>query len=251
MIRKLFIYWHQGFEDAPLIVKKCLLSWKTKNPTWEIIELDFTNLHKYININYNSNIALKFPLVAYSNLIRVFLLEKYGGVWADATTFCNISLDEWLNKNIKSGFFCFYRSTIQCELSSWFLYAEKNNYIIKILKQKSIDYWKTHDKSHTFHWFQSIFDDMLKQDKKFKNIWNETPKISALIRNGSVKKHGRQDGPHFFYPYYKFYYRKLKETREHIDNKKTPLYKLTYNINMEKYNKLKNCDLKYLFNTLQ
>ena len=40
-----FIYWAQKFVNAPDIVKKCLLSWKLKNPTWTIVELDDDNIH--------------------------------------------------------------------------------------------------------------------------------------------------------------------------------------------------------------
>ena len=36
MIKKLFIYWDTGFDKASNTVKKWLLSWKLKNPTWEI-----------------------------------------------------------------------------------------------------------------------------------------------------------------------------------------------------------------------
>ena len=50
MVKIIFIYWAQKFINAPTVVKKCLLSWKLKNPTWKIIELDDDNLSEYINI---------------------------------------------------------------------------------------------------------------------------------------------------------------------------------------------------------
>ena len=43
MIKIIFIYWAQKFINAPTVVKKCLLSWKLKNPTWKIIELRMKN----------------------------------------------------------------------------------------------------------------------------------------------------------------------------------------------------------------
>ena len=36
MNKNLFIYWNNGFENSPLIVKKCLQSWKNKNFKWNI-----------------------------------------------------------------------------------------------------------------------------------------------------------------------------------------------------------------------
>ena len=50
MNKIIFIYWAQEFKNAPEVVKKCLLSWKLKNPSWNIIELNDKNLNEYINI---------------------------------------------------------------------------------------------------------------------------------------------------------------------------------------------------------
>ena len=57
--KNIFIYWDQKFINAPEVVKKCVLSWKLKNPTWKIIELDKDNLKKYINIEENIDIKKK------------------------------------------------------------------------------------------------------------------------------------------------------------------------------------------------
>jgi hypothetical protein len=131
MIKHIFIYWNSGFLNAPLVVKKCLLSWKIYNPNWKIIELDDSNLNQYINIELViTNISSKtITKTSYSDIIRIFLLKKYGGIWCDATVFCVKSLDEWLSDNIISGFFAFEQ---KCDriLSSWFLYSDYNNYII-------------------------------------------------------------------------------------------------------------------------
>ena len=109
MVKIIFIYWAQKFINAPTVVKKCLLSWKLKNPTWKIIELDDDNLNEYINIEEEiPNIQKKnITRTSYSDIIRIFLLAKYGGCWCDATTFCNQSLDNWLNKNTSTSFFGF------------------------------------------------------------------------------------------------------------------------------------------------
>ena len=108
MIKKIFIYWGQKFNNAPKVVSKCLLSWKIRNPSWEIIELNDDNLNEYINLDEIINIKNKqITKTAYSDIIRIFLLDKFGGCWCDATTFCNQPLDDWLCKNIQSGFFAF------------------------------------------------------------------------------------------------------------------------------------------------
>ena len=181
MKKVLFIYWAQKFINAPMVVKKCLLSWKLNNPTWKIIELNNSNLDKYVNIRKEiPNINKKnITKTAYSDIVRIFLLAKYGGCWCDATTFCNKPLDEWLPSNIGAGFFGFDKPGKDRLVSSWFLYAEKNNYIIQKWKKNTIRYWKTRKKNHKYYWFHHLFGDRYNIDKKFKQIWDLVPKISA------------------------------------------------------------------------
>ena len=237
MIKVIYIYWGQKFINASFVVKKCLLSWKLKNPTWEIIELDDDNLSEYINIEeeipdiQNKNITK----TSYSDIIRVFLLAKYGGCWCDATTFCNKPLNNWLNEKISTGFFGFNKPGADRLLSSWFLYSEENNYIIQKWKEKTILYWKNHNKAHQYCWFHYLFNDLYNSDHKFKELWNSTPKMSAK-------------GPHFIQSR-KFIKKLSTIVINHIDQIKTPLYKLSYKFDMKKYNE--KCDLSYLMNSIK
>lgn len=231
MRKVIFIYWAQKFINAPMVVKKCLLSWKLKNPAWEIIELNDDNLSEYINIEeeipdiQNKNITK----TSYSDIVRIFLLAKHGGCWCDATTFCNQSLDIWLNKNTLTGFFGF-ELKLKRMLSSWFLYSEKNNYIIQKWKEKTILYWKNHNKMHHYFWFHYLFRDLYNSDNKFKELWDSTPKISA-------------NGPHYIQQ--QGLLNKLSDkVTNHINEIKTPLYKLSYKYDMKKYNE--ECNLSYL-----
>jgi len=255
MKKVIFIYWAQKFINAPTVVKKCLLSWKLKNPTWEIIELDDDNLSEYINIEEEiPNIQKKnITKTAYSDIIRIFLLAKHGGCWCDATTFCNQSLDIWLNKNTSTGFFGFELKSDRI-LSSWFLYGEKHNYIIQKWKKTVVEYvnninilgttightslniWNKdkYDHKHYF-WFHYLFGDLYNSDNKFKELWVSTPKISA-------------DGPHYIL--HQGLLNKLSDkVKNHINKVKTPLYKLTYRYDTKKYNE--KCNLSYLMNSIK
>lgn len=254
MIKKIYIYWSQKFINAPIIVKKCLLSWKLKNPDWKIIELDDDNLNGYINIEKEiPNIKnKKITKTSYSDIVRIFLLEKYGGCWCDATTFCNQPLDKWLNNNISTGFFGYEMKSDRL-ISSWFLYAEKDNYILKKWKESVIEYidnvdnlgssnihtslkiWNNDKYSHRhYFWFHYLFGDLYKSDCRFKKIWDLTPKISS-------------NGPHYIQTLGLL--NKISDrTKSHINNVKTPIYKLSFKYNNKKYNK--NCNLSYLLDKI-
>jgi len=236
MKKVIYIYWGQKFINAPYIVKKCLLSWKLKNPTWNIVELDDDNLYKYINIEEEipnlKNKKIKIP--AYSDIIRILLLAKHGGCWCDATTYCNQSLDNWLHKNISTGFFAFDKPGKDRLLSSWFLYSEVDNYIIKKWKEITIIYWKNHDEMNHYFWFHYLFGDLYNSDNEFKNMFDLTPTISA-------------NEPHFVQ--YKGLLKIVSdEVKNHIDEIKIPVYKLTHWYDTKQYNE--NCNLYYLLQKL-
>lgn len=234
MIKTIFIYWAQQFINAPIIVQKCLYTWKLHNPDWNIIELDNTNLHEYINIEdeipdiKNKNIT---P-TSLSDIIRIFLLYKYGGCWCDATLFCMKPLNIWLENYITNGFFAFYQNKDR-PISSWFLYSEKDNYIITKWKKSVIEYihnisqlgsqnpipslqiWKNNKYNYQhYFWFHYLFVDLLINDYKFKNIWNSCSKYNANI-------------PHFIQ--HKGFNKLIcDEVIKHITEKQSPMYKLSW-----------------------
>jgi hypothetical protein len=236
MNKNLFIYWRQGFNNAPDIIKKCLLSWKIHNNLWKIIELDDNNINNYININNeifnikNKNISLP----ALSDIIRIFLLEKYGGCWCDATTFCNNPLDNWLPNYIENGFFAFSKPGPDRLISSWFIYANKNNNIINEWKKKTVHYWNNRNIADKYFWFHYLFNELYLNNKDISLKWDKTIKILA-------------DGPHYLQIAGLLNNINLK-IKNHIDNKESHLYKLTYHIDKSKYND--KCILYYLLNSI-
>lgn len=254
MNKVIYIYWAQKFENAPDVVKKCLLSWKIMNPTWKIVELNDENLSQYIDIEKDiSHMKHKIKTkISYSDIVRIYLLEKYGGCWCDATVFCTQPLDDWLDKYISTGFFGF-ELKIDRMISSWFMYSEKNNYIITKWKDAvlkylravrqlgthhihvSIDIWKwnKYDYQH-YLWFHYLFSDLYQMDKQFKEMWDLTPKKSAndpllLVFDGFMKPIPNQ-------------------VKEHIDNLKSPMYKLTYKYDVNHYTN--DSSLAYVLNSI-
>lgn len=225
MIKTIYILWYQGFNNTPDLVNKCVNSWKYYNPDWTIILLDESNYTKYANINKYFDITKKnISLTHLSDIIRLLILKKYGGVWADATTFCNKSLDEWLPNYISEGFFAFDKPWPKLILNTWWLYGEKNSYIIKKWCELTIKYYNSHNEAHTYFIHNYLFQDLYRENKKFKEIWDKVPKISGIGAR---------------YVYEKGFFNKIDdEIKKSITSKITPVYKLTY--------KCDNCDIKHV-----
>ena len=81
-----------------------------------------------------------------SDLIRLQLLQKYGGLWVDATTYCIQPLDDWLPEKVTSGFFTFTKPRAGVPISNWFIYAETDNLILRTWLNMCVKFWETNVK---------------------------------------------------------------------------------------------------------
>jgi hypothetical protein len=173
--RNIFIFWAQGIDSAPEIVKICIDSWTMKNSGWNVKVLNLEDVQIYLG---DENLPEGIPWAAYSDLLRAKLLRKYGGVWADATLFCERPLDDWLFDYVKTGFFAFYRPHPDRELSSWFLASVKDSEIISKWDDLSSLYWIWTKKFHAYHWFHYTFEYLKRFDSGFSRAWSMVPKIT-------------------------------------------------------------------------
>ncbi len=140
--RRIWILWYQGLSEAPFIVKKCITSWKNENPNWDVIVLDKENLNDYIDDVLPPEKIEKLTFTKRSDLFRLQLLTKFGGVWADATTLCMKPLDDWIDEYSTSGFFAFNKPGNDRILSSWFIASQKNCPIIAKWNEFFISYFQ-------------------------------------------------------------------------------------------------------------
>ena len=121
--KKLFMYWHQGWKNAPDMVKRCAATWQEHNPTWNINLLDSATVGEKVKLPPAAK-TLNLPLPALSDVIRICLLKQYGGVWADATLWCVRPLDDWIDSVCaRAGFFAYDKPGPDRPISSWFLAA--------------------------------------------------------------------------------------------------------------------------------
>lgn len=260
--RTIWFLWLQGIDKAPLVVQKCYASWLRHNPGWDVVLLDETTIKDYISLK-----PYAVTQQAYSDILRINLLAKYGGIWVDATCYCNKPLDEWLYDYMGSGFFAFERPFKDRMIASWFIASETNNYITLIYQKAVNQYWDNNQnltsfetsrwlflkrkferrnpqlwfnpvvtkllKVYPYFWFHYLFEKIYLKDKKVKKLWDKAPQISA-------------DVPHELF--FKGYVTPIdEETREHIDNKVSPVYKLTWKYDLAAYKE--GTILYYLLNS--
>jgi hypothetical protein len=138
----LWMYWHQGLDAAPELVKICAASWADKNPDYEIHWLDQRSAAEYVSLpEAVTRRRRDLKVQKYSNILRLALLSVYGGVWADATLYCNRALSEWLGEYDASGFFAFRNPEKDRMLASWFITAEPDNTILRRLADRHLAFF--------------------------------------------------------------------------------------------------------------
>ena len=158
----------------------CLETYKTYNPEWNIIVLDDIHLYNYIEADVAKQIiSSKLRVSHRSDLIRIYILAKFGGVWADLTTVCTRPLD-WIQKYVQSQMILYtYEST--ANISSWFIACPQSSILASKLQNALLKYihqhkWEYIDEYFIFH---KIFSTLILTDEVFKSVYRFSPKLSS------------------------------------------------------------------------
>lgn len=173
--QRIWSYWDTGEENAPEIVKFCLRSWREQNPDWSTIVLSDETLGEYISFE---GIPQNVTKTRQSNIIRMRLLSKYGGVWVDSTTYCATSLNSWIRLVSGGGFFVFFRETRYRGIATWFMASKPNGYIINRYRNVYEPHLQFY--GERYRWaVQNTFEYLTIFDRHFRREFRKMPMISA------------------------------------------------------------------------
>ncbi|HCR4295815.1 TPA: capsular polysaccharide synthesis protein, partial [Enterococcus faecium] len=148
----IWVCWWQGLDQSPEIVKACVKSIKRNAGKHTVIILTEDNYRQYVDIpkwveeKKNKGIITR---TNYSDLLRLSLLAKHGGLWLDATFYCTkpipdeyFDIDIWsirrpdyAHASVASGYFAGY--SLACNQESRWMFA--------IIRDFFLNYWKNND----------------------------------------------------------------------------------------------------------
>ena len=103
---------------------------------------NYVDLPKYVIEKWNKGIISN---TLFSDFIRLDILNKYGGIWVDATVLFTGPLPKYI---VDSDFFL-YRCNVYDVAKfgeSWFIKSESHNRILKLTLQLMNKYWKKENK---------------------------------------------------------------------------------------------------------
>ena len=170
-------YWHQGIENAPLLIQKCIESTKKFHPDCDIRVLSFETIENYIKIPkkyYDLLEQKKIPIAIFSDILRLYLLTTYGGCWVDATLYFTEKIPD---KILNSDFFVLQKDpktdAFGDKMSCYFIQANKNSIFAKLIKNSLENYWAKNDYLIHYFMFEHVVSMLSEANEDLKQKWNK------------------------------------------------------------------------------
>jgi len=194
---KIYVYWGQGFHNSPAVVQRCKYEMQRFECDSDIAFLDDTNWCYYVDIPHDIMKSFSQNKVAFSDLLRVELLSKFGGIWADATCYVSRNLTSQFNRMVgEGGLFVFNKGTgNRGDISNWFLAARAGSYPMCLMREMLISYWKQYERPVHYFFFHQFFRRTYARDADFRKVvdlapdlgWDPRAMKAILLENyGSV-----------------------------------------------------------------
>ena len=181
---KVWVFWRQGYDNAPDLIKACHESVKEFLPDRDIIFLsdsnikDYINLPEYITQKFSSG---KISEAHYSDIVRISLLAEHGGLWLDSTVYCTGSKLAEKFKHLPLFFFKGINLDRSGEPSSicsnWLIHCYKHNKFIITVRDMLYRYWQEED--HTINYF--LFHLLVHVTKNlYPDTWEAIPTFNNI-----------------------------------------------------------------------
>lgn len=172
---KVWICWFQGIDQAPALVQKCYQSVKKNMADKDVILLTTENMFDYIQLPPFIVEKWKTGVITHTHmtdLMRLELLIRYGGLWLDATVFCSDSRipsyfyqsDLFMYQCLKPG-----RDGHANYISSWLMSAKTNSKVLMAVQDLCYAYWKENNSMWDYfllHDFIAIVLDRFQEDAR-------------------------------------------------------------------------------------
>ena len=170
-------YWAQGYDHVPAVVRECLASVEKWAGEYKLIRLSDENLSEYIDLpDFVQNRRQTYSRAHFADLLRLMLLQVYGGVWLDATVLLSApipreyaSLDFFVfSRDPKEPHYRYWRNTyayyygwaegFRVKMLNSIIFSQKGGKTVTDLCALMLKWWKENDALPDYFFFQILFD---------------------------------------------------------------------------------------------
>ncbi|WP_165351986.1 capsular polysaccharide synthesis protein [Salipiger sp. IMCC34102] len=207
--RKVYSFWNSGAAHAPEIVRRCFEASRAQHGA-DLTLLDDHNLADFWDVPTGLPPQLVANKAWYSDVLRVGLLYRYGGVWLDATCYPVTNL---LDTFPDDRCVYFARPKAKALISNWALSAPAGNVIMSTMYAALLVYWAEEERPNLgYFMFHSIFEALA---FAFEDFGREAQKAVVLKRSL----------PHFLQ---RSFHKKLSPEKISSLLDKAPVHKFTH-----------------------
>ena len=128
----------------------------------------------YIEQKYREG---KISRAHFSDLLRLALLTKYGGVWIDATVYCSEDAGAFFAKQPLFAYQHIWRGAPGIHASSWLIAAIPHHPILEATLTLLDRYWQDHDALVHYYTFQFLW---YMAAEKYLTLWRRMPQFSDV-----------------------------------------------------------------------
>lgn len=177
---RVFTIWYQGEDNAPEIVKACFRSMR-RNLKQELIVLDENTIFDWITLPEHIidkwNRGLITP-THFSDICRVELLYRHGGIWLDSTCFVTNPIPREL---LDMDFFV-YMAGVKLQrkftfIQSCFIRARKEYPLLDIWRRLLYEYWKKEDTLFDYYTLHLLLCFAVRNNLTANSLFRNMPKI--------------------------------------------------------------------------
>ena len=184
----IWIFWWQGYDVAPILVKKCIDSITKNAENHPVVLITEENWKNYADIpDYIIEKVEKgiITLTHFSDILRMALISKHGGLWLDATIF--------VSRNIPENCFALPYFSIHYETSTskitkgkWTGFCQagqKNSIIHSFCRDIFFSYWKKYNKLIDYFFIDYVMLAGYNNIPEFKKLVDSLP-----LNNQGIKE---------------------------------------------------------------
>lgn len=159
--RRAWICWFQGIDAAPQIVKDCISSVKYWLSGWDIILITADNYKQYADLPYWIIEKWEKGIIGnamFSDLLRLDLLVRNGGLWLDATTYLTGPLPDYITDQDMFVYRNGWMDMEMINMASWLIYSKQpNNRLLTQTRELLFSYWEQYDFAKNYFLLHMFF----------------------------------------------------------------------------------------------
>lgn len=183
----IWIYWDNP-NDIPDIVKSCISSIKKNSNSMTVIMVNEQNFSHYVQIDYKIQKKYRAGIITkthFSDIVRISLLEKYGGLYMDATILQTKTIPSYVTK---TDFFTFklkiekpWEVVSNGEWCVFFISCKKHNLLMKATLSMMNSYWEKYDLMIDYLWIDYMWKVASEVIPSVKKMLLDVPSTNSYV----------------------------------------------------------------------